>query len=490
MRGIETYAEEAVKTYKVLSNMLARGCSVAHTVHFPLGGIESEGLIRDMYDLDSWLRRGSVSTLLSLPASRECFWRLVRTENPNLASECVGERAMFVPESIANSSKIRTVSGSVKDLIPSKIAPLSENLEMELAAKLFAEISEGYAIDMSYVPVLDRCSGDQVFCDTDPGNMRLIMIGASHTTKLVGGLAELGFSVVNLAKPGWILDENTGAEISLKLRQLNVGQNDVIIIDPMSNGIFCGTDERGNPVEPFKANGTWHIMGEMGIRSKNYAKKTLCEVKKMIEPVGSCKIMLISPLARYVTGKCCDEPGHLSNFADPDYFSDLAADLDKVEDLMKAWVQAQHMPGLLLAAHSVVDEPAALLTEMAVGGQPLWADADPVHACKGYYSAMTAAIATAIEEHGFMAGESIKRARLESVVVRSENSDTGPQSIRPQSWSSGTLQSRKRRGNGGQGRGGSAGPSRGQHRGWKRGFQRGGGGWRSRGFRGSRGYRF
>jgi hypothetical protein len=33
---------------------------------------------------------------------------------------------MFVPESIANSSKIRTVSGSVKDLIPGKIAPAEQ----------------------------------------------------------------------------------------------------------------------------------------------------------------------------------------------------------------------------------------------------------------------------------------------------------------------------------------------------------------------------
>jgi hypothetical protein len=78
LRGLETYTEEVVKMFKVFTNMLTGGCSVAHTVHFPLGGIRSEGLVRDMYNLDAWLRSGIVGSILSLPLTREKFWQIVR----------------------------------------------------------------------------------------------------------------------------------------------------------------------------------------------------------------------------------------------------------------------------------------------------------------------------------------------------------------------------------------------------------------------------
>jgi hypothetical protein len=78
LRGIENYAEEVVKTFKIFSNMLTRGCSVSHMVFVPVGGIDSTGLVRDLYDLDCWLRSGAVSNYLSLPSSRATFWKVVR----------------------------------------------------------------------------------------------------------------------------------------------------------------------------------------------------------------------------------------------------------------------------------------------------------------------------------------------------------------------------------------------------------------------------
>jgi hypothetical protein len=90
MRGIETYAEEVVKLYKVFSNMLASGCSVAHAVAVPLGGIQSEGLVRDLYNLDLWLRSGIVSNMLSLPVTREKLWKIIGRECRHWADNVTG----------------------------------------------------------------------------------------------------------------------------------------------------------------------------------------------------------------------------------------------------------------------------------------------------------------------------------------------------------------------------------------------------------------
>jgi hypothetical protein len=225
MRGIETYAEEVVKMYKVFSNMLASGCSVAHAVAVPLGGIQSEGLIRDLYDLDSWLRSGIVGNMLSLPVTREKLWNIIGRECKRWADNATGERSLFMPENFTNSHKIRTISGSVGESLPAEIEPLSERGEKELIECLMREIVDRHAIAVNTEPHLDRCSGDLVFSNEGATgkNSRLFAIGASHVTRIVGGLAECGLDIVNLAKPGWTLNENSAAEIKKKLQNLNFG---------------------------------------------------------------------------------------------------------------------------------------------------------------------------------------------------------------------------------------------------------------------------
>jgi hypothetical protein len=187
MRGIETYAEEVVKLFKVFTNMLTGGCTVAHVVLFPLGGVRSEGLIRYLYDLDAWLRSGIVGTMLSLPLTREKFWEIVKAESSKVSTTNTAERRLFLPETISNSHKSRTVSGSVEGLLPSDIASLSEANEKTLITALMTEIKDRHAIDVNTFPQLDRCSGDHVFCDTmsTGTGTRIFSIGASHVTRII-----------------------------------------------------------------------------------------------------------------------------------------------------------------------------------------------------------------------------------------------------------------------------------------------------------------
>jgi hypothetical protein len=79
--GLENYSEECVKIQKVISNMIPNTCSVTHVVFVPLGGLETAGLIRDLYDLDCWLRRSGSGTGPSLPETRRKLWQLLTESN-------------------------------------------------------------------------------------------------------------------------------------------------------------------------------------------------------------------------------------------------------------------------------------------------------------------------------------------------------------------------------------------------------------------------
>jgi hypothetical protein len=115
-RGVENYAEECVKYQKVLTNMIPNTCSVTHVVFVPLGGIDTPGLIRDHYDLDCWLRKSVPSSAASLPVARRKLWQILTESGSGSAPGT--DRTIFAPESLHNSTKIRTISAPPNPPLP------------------------------------------------------------------------------------------------------------------------------------------------------------------------------------------------------------------------------------------------------------------------------------------------------------------------------------------------------------------------------------
>jgi hypothetical protein len=135
------------------------------------------------------------------------------------------------------------------------------------------EINENYALNLCEYPSLTRCSEPEIETLTEVG--RVFAIGASHMKRIVGGLVSKNLEVINLSRSGWKADKDTIPESSRKLKEYNLKSSDTVIIDPVSNSVFCGTDDSGNPVNPEKDESrTWHIVGELAFRPKTVLKNT------------------------------------------------------------------------------------------------------------------------------------------------------------------------------------------------------------------------
>jgi hypothetical protein len=355
---------------------------------------------------------------------------------------------MFMPENIKNSSRIRMISGEIENL-PASISPMSENDEKIVVEQIMSEIAETYAIEVNLFPNLSRCNGDPVFDDSLNPEARIFVIGASHAVRLVGGLAEKGHNIVNLAKPGWKLEIETAAEISHKLQQYAAGKDDLIVIDPLSNSIFCGSDTDGNLVDMEKSGGKWHVPGSLTVRSKPFIKQTLHKLSTLLESCTDCRLILLVPIPRYIAGSCCDNPDHVTNRSESDFAAEISGELERVEEMLDAWAQSWSAPSMVISYRAVADDPEAALADLTVSATPLWLEEDPVHAAPVLYAAIATAVESAGEE---MCGEvsmpHSKRPRLESVIVRPASqvkAALGAKPVRPQGWSSGKLPEREKK---------------------------------------------
>jgi hypothetical protein len=245
-----------------------------------------------------------------------------RDENNSLCGAVAKERVLFLPESYSNSRKIKTISGEICD-IPSKIKPLSTTSETSIINSLMNEINDTYAMGVDSSPDLDRCSGSQIYAQAEADCGRIIVIGAYHASCILGGLEALDLNTVNPTKPGWVADKKSAEDLKLKISAHKIGPADLIIIDPLSNDMFCGTDEKGNPADPVKIGGKWHITGNLSVRPKKYLKNTLNNLNFIHTDLADSKLIILMPLPRYISSSCCADPDHVTNIADADYEPEL-----------------------------------------------------------------------------------------------------------------------------------------------------------------------
>jgi hypothetical protein len=109
-----------------------------------------------------------------------------------------------------------------------------------------------------------------------PGSVVLFSSLSNMAVAGTAGYAEDLLATINC----WKLTDESAAEILQRLKQYGAGKDDTLLIDPLSNGIFCGTDTDGNFVDPVFSDGNWHILGNLCIRPKPYVKTLLSKCKK------------------------------------------------------------------------------------------------------------------------------------------------------------------------------------------------------------------
>jgi hypothetical protein len=104
------------------------------------------------------------------------------------------------------------------------------------------------------------------------------------------------------------------------LKNYNITDEDVIIIDPLANSVFCGTNSEGDHVDPVRLpDRKYHIPGDLTCWSKSKIKKILDDLASILPKEVTPRLILIVPIPRYVTARCCDDQDHITNFEQESY---------------------------------------------------------------------------------------------------------------------------------------------------------------------------
>ncbi len=240
---------------------------------------------------------------------------------------------------------------------------------------LIADLNGFYGINLDPNPSLERGVSTQ---GSDTAHDRTILVGASHMVRLA---AELGQETISLAFPGFRPKEHMIGNLASRLHLLKLEKNDTVILDLLSNTTFMGTDGDGLPSEATRAeDGKYHVVGSPTVAPSSFTKKVLATCLPLCDELRKSGCVLISPVPRYVHKKCCEEVGHVDNFADVDRDEEIAFGLEGVKRLLHTWATENILMYEIIDPTMLNDScDLGIKTRLSSSGQQLWNDNDPVH---------------------------------------------------------------------------------------------------------------
>jgi hypothetical protein len=89
----------------------------------------------------------------------------------------------------------------------------------------------------------------------------------------------------------------------------------MVVLHLFDNNIFMGKEEGGCRRQARRdEGGRYHILGELVTIEKEELKNLVELVMPIFKAATGTATFVLGPTPRYLTGKCCEDPTHLSNF--------------------------------------------------------------------------------------------------------------------------------------------------------------------------------
>jgi hypothetical protein len=168
-----------------------------------------------------------------------------------------------------------------------------------------------------------------------------VIIGGSNAGKLAEASKNLGLDVYSVTTPGWKINKDSvdKAELLINQQISNAPPGTPVVIFGLDNSSFCGVTNDGN-IAPMtkcvKNDSKYHAIGELVVAPERSMAHAVDQVNRIIEICGENPVFVISPMPRYIVGKCCGDTSHMTNFGEQNYVHTLIVDLEKQRRSLRA----------------------------------------------------------------------------------------------------------------------------------------------------------
>ena len=265
------------------------------------------------------------------------------------------------------------------------MASVSESMERDVITALIKELNEKFncGLDLNFSTSRDSSNRvEEELLIPPPDN--IIVVGSSHMDRTASALRKLGERVYSLASPHWRLNEENVLSTAKKLEDaVRSNPSATVIYQIFDSSIYFSSSAPGEQVLPRRgADGKHHVPGELVLADWATFRKIFYVAIPLLRAGGDNKKIILSPLPRYSTSKCCSEERHITNFGTKGYGTGMGSSLADIHSWADDFARGKRIKNF----------------EVTCPGSTIWEDcptskkdlaaywgSDPVHlTCKGY----------------------------------------------------------------------------------------------------------
>jgi hypothetical protein len=386
--GTAEYATEFVRASGMLRGTFAGDINVLHGVPFLIGGTKSTTAIRALAEIGQWIQCTSVG-IDDISATRKAFATSLRTDTCTPAQHCI----VRLPASQTSNEKVPFVVTGF-DNLKTAVEPLTEEDEKSLLSHLWEELNSLYPVNLDTDVVCDRFMEDEVFDDSSMDRTALVLIGASHLANISKHLDSEKWKVIDLTRPGLRINKDTVEAMVAAVTDTAAAvdwSTAVVVLQLFDNSVYLVSTPGGEKHLPRRdRHGSYHIDGDLTVADKPVVKNLVMQLTPLFKVLETSKKVLLTPLARYWVGPCCNDGSHHTNYKTASYLPSLGEAVHALRDNIRDCLYTKHVQNFrVLCPNRMigVGQRQATSDEEAARSAALWG-ADPVHPSAAAYRCM------------------------------------------------------------------------------------------------------
>ena len=344
------------------------------------GGCDDPATVRGCFDINSWLLG-----LQNYPLSAAAEVAVSDLRGGTDAIQPGYNLRLALPVTLATRQKRTIISIGPSDL-RSGVGPMGIESESKFITALIGDLNANVCLEIDPLPDLAR--------DTElrAVSVSLLMIGGSHANRLARADNS---GLPSFASGGWRAGRTAAETLASDLKDVKdtFPGNTVAVLQLFDNVAYYAVTSE-DTIIPCRRDplGKYHVDGDLLLAPPEMITPYIKNCGPVFELLADTPKIFLSPLPRYLTKSCCDDPEHGPNRKEDDFRRTIVSGTERLrksirDQLLTCGVRnfKVYNPLWLMAGPKATDE----ILQRCIDN--LWMD-DPVHPTDAGYKTLRDAL--------------------------------------------------------------------------------------------------
>jgi hypothetical protein len=230
-----------------------------------------------------------------------------------------------------------------------------------------------------------------------------LFIGGSNADRLANSAATLGVNPETVTSGGWILSTSNITTILPEIEAYcnTMPADSPVIFYCLDNSSFACADQDGaisaiRKLDKGKDPSN-HVVGELIVAHKITLAAAVSNLKRIIAVCGGRLVIIVTPLPRYLNGRCCKDVDHCTHIGIPESREKIFDDLRRLHTFITCRLSTAANCQVVAAGDLLLNKKKATMDETMGAYSSFWGT---VHGNQAAYTRMAMGLTDILTANG------------------------------------------------------------------------------------------